>query len=286
MLHSRRRFLAALSVAPFVAACGSVPDPLRPVATTPPTATPPLRLACSGATTPLIQSFVGQVLGRDNDPVEFVRGTSISSSIEAVRSGSVDIAVIHRPIESLSRRMPGLHYHPIGRDAAVFAVNQPNTVAGLSSEEARAIYRGEHQRWQSLGGSAEPIIILDLTDDELLRELFLAAFMGSQPVEARRVELDSSRELLRAIAMVPSSIGYGTLSTIRALNTSTVRVLPLDGVTPGIAALKAGRYPWSVTIGAVARPPYRPAVERFLETLGSAEGRQHLELLDVYPLSP
>lgn len=243
-----------------------------------------VRVSGSGTALPLVQQLA-KVFTSANSDVEFVfePGTNSGGAIRGVLQGTLDLAVVNRPLSDAEAR-EDLQYVPFARDAIVFAVHLPNTVQRLTTAQVREIYAGRITDWKAVGGAAGPIIALDRDPDESARKLVFVPIMGGSPVVARTVVLSKASEMLDALAATPGAIGYTSLGLLRITKPANVRALILDGVMPSPQALMQGGYPWSLTFGLAYRSN-TGAVARFMEFVRGAEGQGLIERYDVAPLA-
>jgi phosphate transport system substrate-binding protein len=275
--------LAALLVAvAMLSACGAPAAPSPAVA--PPGGGVVIRMSGSGSALPLVKILAdAYAASHDGLTFEISDGTNSGGAISGVLAGTIDLAVTNRELSAEERAQP-LAYHSFARDAVVFAVPRPNRVAGVSTQELRAIYGGSVTDWRQLGGDPGPIIVLDRDADESMRKNVLIEIMGDRFVGARSVVLVSSSELVDALSSTPGSIGYSSLGLLRVLRPDDVATLRLDGVTPGSEAVASGAYPWSMTFGLALRDDAPASVADFVAWVQSAAGRRVIESFDVIAL--
>ena len=233
-----------------------------------------VRVSGSGTALPLAEKLA-EAYGRDHPEIEFRfdEGTNSGGAIEGVIGGTLDLAVVNRPLSEDEAREP-LDYHPFARDAIIFAARHEGGVEGLSTEQVRGVYGGELTDWEQLGGSAAPIIVLDRDEDESARKLVLLPLMDGRPVEARTVVLNKTSEMIEAMESTSDSLGYSSLVLLQERERRGLRVLALDGVVPSPEAVERGDYPWYLTFGLVHAEGAPRALRDFVAFASGPEGRK------------
>lgn len=278
-----RSIPALMAVAALLFACAAS----QPSAATssPPEQAVVIRASGSGTALPLVR-MLADAYAKTRDGVTFdIRGgTNSSGAIQGVLAGTLDLAVANRTLSEDEAKQP-LVYHPIARDAVVFAVHEPNPILNLSTEQVRGVYGGTTTDWQELGAGAGPLIVLDRDEDESMRKLVLLGIMGNRSVEARAVVLTSAREMVDALSTTPGSLGYSSLALLRVLRPDDVAILNLDDVTPGPDSVAAGTYPWSMTFGLVLDAEAPAQVVDFVTWVHTAAGQQVIRSYEAIPLA-
>ena len=276
----RLRHLSTTALLLVIAATGCAPAPTaKPAATQP--AEPAVRISGSGAALPLVQKLA-DAYAQQHPTARFAidAGTNSGGGIKGVVQGTLDLAAANRPLTE-DEAKESLDVHAFARDAVVFAAHTSSSVQALSTAEARAVYGGAVTDWIQLGGGPGPLLVLDRDPDEPQRSLFLLKLLNTSDVSARTTVLTSAGDMLQTLSGTSDSLGYSTLALVRIRQPKDVRVLALDGVMPGNAALQAGTYPWFLTYSLIDRPGAPPAVEQFLEFVRGPEGARVLETYDA-----
>jgi phosphate transport system substrate-binding protein len=277
---ARLSFATLLLVSVAVAACRPAP---QPQAAPDQSVEAALRISGSGAALPLVDKLA-QEYSRQHPSARFAidAGTNSGGGIQGVVQGTLDLAVANRPLTDAEGQQT-LEVRPFARDAVVFAAHPDHPVPGLSTADVRQVYGGSITDWAQIGGSPAPVLVLDRDPDEPQRSLFLLKLLNGQAPEARTTVLTSARDMLQTLEATSDSLGYSTLALLRIRQPKDVRVLALDGVTPGRQSLTAGTYPWYLTYTLINRPDAPRAVSRFLEFVRGPEGQRVLEQYDAAP---
>lgn len=161
---------------------------------------------------------------------------------------------------------------------------------GLATADVQRLYRGEITDWRELGGPGLPVRLVSRDADSGTRQVFQRRVLGRGEIanssldcvhkddpaaDVVRCELDSTDQVLSAVADIPGAIGYSELNL--AGRAKGVRSLDLDGHPPSVDALERGTndYPYreieyAYTYG---RPPADSLASSFLTYLTRGNGQ-------------
>jgi ABC-type phosphate transport system substrate-binding protein len=206
--------------------------------------------------------------------VKFARiGTSgAGKGLKAALAGEVSLAGVSRKLTP--EEASGVYVETIGYDAIGIFVNEKNPVKALSSAQLEAIFSGRARSWKELGGGDLPIVACSeaLKGGRATVDTFKQMILGGGefgPV----TEQDDARDCLQIVAREPGAISYASMGYVIA----GTRSVPLDGVSPKPADIRAGAYKLSRPLNLVARK--RPRKHLTLVTKSNAQ-RHGLVLWD------
>ncbi len=280
-MRACRLFAGAVLLAVGVSGCAPAAAPAVGLTATQ-AAEPALRISGSGAAIPLVRKLADAYrLERPTAQFEIDAGTNSGGGIQGVIQGTLDLSVANRPLTE-PESTQALDVHPFARDAVAFAVQQSSTVRAVSTSQVRDIYSGTLTDWQTLGGSAGPIVLLDRDPDEPMRSLVLLKLLDGRPVRARTTVLTKAIDMVTTMGALPDAFGYTTLALLHIQERTDVRVLALDGVVPGRESVTSGAYPWQLTYSLINRPNPPLAAQRFLDWV---RGPQALPVLSQYDVA-
>lgn len=252
---------------------GTQPPPAQPAATFSfPTAVPP-------GTTVRVDGSTSMVTINQNLKRGFERqfpGSSILTiangterGIQALIANSIDIAAVSRPLTS-AEQSQGLMAVPIARDqiAIVVGKNNPYT-QGLTSTQVMQIFQGQITDWSQLGGQPGAIAVINRPaisgTHQTFKELVLKGGNFGTTANITTMTQDATTPLLRQLGT--NGIGYATYAQVATQQ--TVRVVPVDGLTP-----EAPTYPYQRLLYYVYKNPPSPQVQYFLGYTTSPQGQQ------------
>ncbi len=190
---------------------------------------------------------------------------------DAVVDGSVDLFFTAYPskeqMQSAEDKGVELEIVPIGLEAFVFFVNKDNPVDQLTSEQIRAIYRGEITNWKDAGGISRKINPLTRVEGS-----------GSQTMMENFMEgnMLTSRHPL---SIFGGGIGYSFRYYLSGMVADdNVKMLAVDGIYPNAENIRNGSYPIRANFYVVYRKDNQNGnVDRLVEWLLSDEGQTMIE---------
>jgi phosphate transport system substrate-binding protein len=193
-------------------------------------------------------------------------------SIKAVLSGAIDLALSSRRLTDAERR-EGAYVVEYARTPFAFVTAESTEADPLSLQQVAAIYGGDKQQWPD--GTPIRIVLRPETDSDIFLLKGMSPDMEKAVLHALRQEgmlvASTDQDNATLLGAVRGAFGACTLAQIQS-EKRRLRLLALDGVTPSVANLENGTYPYSKTLFAVTRHSSL-ATYRFLRYLQSPEGR-------------
>lgn len=180
---------------------------------------------------------LGEAFEQDNPGMTFTYNpTGSGSGITAVAEGRCDIGLSSRDLKD-EETAKGLEGTVIAYDGIALIVNPENTVDDLTIEEIAKIYTGEITNWKEVGGQDTEIVLIGREAGSGTRDGF-ESITGTAENCKYRQELTSTGDVIATVAGNPAAIGYASLASVQ----DSVKVLKVDGVTPGEATIQDGSY--------------------------------------------
>lgn len=199
-----------------------------------------------------------------------------SGALKAVPKGAIDIGLASRPTTD-EERAAGAVAAEYARSATVFAVAKTNEVSAITRQQYASILTGQLSEWP--GGQPIRPILRQMGDDNTKQVRSLS------PEIATALDVADRREgLARAVTdqdaadrmeHISGAIGVSTLALIKS-EARALKALALDGVEPTLANGASGAYPLVKHFYFVTRPARSAAVQKFIDFVGSREGRDVL----------
>lgn len=263
---SVRGWLAAVLL---LVGCRSAPAALPPPPTLPPTP------ALTTVTIGVAQSAAAIVTLTPPDALPDVRVRWVETSAAVLAgelaAGNIDAMIVHIPPAG-----DALYVNPVAVDALVLIVHPDNPLRSISPGEAQALFSGQIERWDVLGGAALPVLPVIRERGAGVRDLFDQRVLGAQrPAIGALVAVDPVA-VRRAVAAEPGAIGYVTLASLPPGTTDpslAVRQLAIDGSGANPASAAAQSYPLSVPLYWVSREEPTGALRALLAYWQSPAGQ-------------
>lgn len=144
----------------------------------------------------------------------------------------------------------GLIVYPLALEPIVIIVNKQNPVNNLSTEQVRAIFRGDIVNWKEVGGKDRPIVVVTRLHCKDRPGHWKTILPSHKNFRTQRLNVSSSDEMVQRISDFPDAIGH-TGSTWAREPYQSVKQLTIDGVEPSAVNLKQKRYPFYRPLSAI-----------------------------------
>ena len=315
---SRRSFLlglAACSAAGILTACKGDDTPASSASTSPEAPASSVselepiglftvedfpKLDGSTACIPLMAQMMADTTGIDLEVAQ--SGISVSTTAYAwenfglwSRSDSEDygaqlLIVYEAPEyvkEELAEADAKLEQKAIGRDALVFIVNESNPVQSLTQQQLRDIYAGRITNWKEVGGADAPIVAfqrgVDSGSQTLFKKLLIDKGDGqlmTAPTELAPADMGGLVDRIAEYNNSANAIGFSVYYYIDQMYSKPgLRLLAVDGVTPGNDTIASESYPLCNEFYAVIHGNAAPdsPQRKVYDWLSTDEGRRCIE---------
>ena len=211
---------------------------------------------------------------RPDTQIVVVPALSSSGGIKAVAAGALDIGLSGRLLKPAELGY-NLVVREIARTPLVLASMRDH--AGFTLSGIARIYDGTLQTWPD-GSPLRPILRPEAdTKNTPLRAMspeidraFAVAY-ARKGVHIAITDQDSAD----AIERISGAVGVSTLALILS-ERRKIKALPLDGVSPSVAALKRGSYPYFSPLYLVTKPNPSGPAQAFAAFIQSRQGARIL----------
>ncbi len=196
-----------------------------------------------------------------------------TGAIKAVLAAAVDIGISARPITPEENRQ-GASARAYARTPFVVATGAKNKGTNLSLSELAQIYSGKTTRWPD-GSPIRLVVRPDADADTIAMRAFSAAMDSAVTAALARKGLrmaDTDQDNADALEQLAGSLGTTTLTQVMT-EKRAIRALALDGVTPTLEALAAGRYRYFKTLYLVTGRDPSPLAKDFVAFIRSPAGQ-------------
>lgn len=228
----------------------------------------PLHIAGSTSMAPLLNDLAQAYQAKHPTALIDVRPAGSAAGISELQAGRADLAAVSwHPPDGPSPS--GIQAVPVGRDAIGVIVHRSTLTPGLTLLQLRAIFRGDVSDWAAVGGPQVAPVIVSREDGSGTRAAFEALVMGGDRVTRNALVMPGSRAVVDYVASHPGAVGYVSL----AWADERVRLLPIEEITPTLAAARAGAYHLTRTLYLYAPQPVPPATQAFLDFVLSPAGQ-------------
>jgi phosphate transport system substrate-binding protein len=223
------------------------------------------RLVVTGSST--VAPLVGEIARRFEAKYPGVRvdvqtGGS-SRGIADVRQGTADIGMVSR---ALTPQEGDLAAFTIALDGIAPIVHQDNPVPSLTDAQIVGIFTGTIRRWSEVGGPDAAITVVNKAEGRSTLELFLTYFRLEREAIRADVVIGDNQHGILTVAGDPHAIGYVSIGTAEseAARGVAIRMLPMGGVAPSLAAVRDGTFPLARPLNLVTRGARPDLADAFL----------------------
>jgi len=233
-----------------------------------------IRVSGSGTSLPLVRILTDEY-SRSNPEVEFVYlpGLHSGGGVRGVAAGDLELGAVSRQLSDEEEEL-GLKYVQLSDDGLVLATHPSVLIDGITAEQVREIYRGEHDNWATLGGDDTPMTILDRNEDESAKIILRQYVLGPDlEISTKAVNLFYEPDMVAGLKSTPGAVGYFSLG-FGLSEEIPVHYLNLDGVAATVENITDGTYQMVRPLGVVAAEPVSPTIDGFLEWAQSEEAME------------
>jgi phosphate transport system substrate-binding protein len=207
--------------------------------------------------------------------------TGSNQGLKNLIDGSVAIVATSRPLKA-AEAQAGIQLVPIAKDSIAIVVGINNPFKGnLTKDQLRDIYQGKIMNWSQVGGTNQPIRVINRAVTSGTREAFQDIVLlgqGFAPDSPNFItwKQDETTAILRDLG--DNGISYATVSQVE--KQEIVRIIAIDGVLPtDTNAVKAGKYPINRSLFLGVKKTTSPVSKQFIEFALSAQGQQIVQRL-------
>lgn len=243
----------------------------------------PNHVSISGSTTVLpAVSKTAESFHMETGKVVVVNAGGSGSGFNQLAEGQTDIGMMSRDITTEEKaQFPHLTFTPIaiGRDAVAPVVSSEIYKAGVMSltlAEIAAIYRGDIDNWNHVGGPDKAIFVIDKESSSGTRQTFMKVVMGDSKAAAPGADLviGSNNEEQTAITQSDSAIGMLSHAWFNN-DVKGIAIQRPDGtlIEPTLEKIRSGSFPITRDLNIVVRNDISPGAQDFIDYLLSASGQ-------------
>lgn len=221
-------------------------------------------ITVSGSSTvaPLVAE-IGQAFEASHAGVRVdVQTGGSSRGIADARSGAAAVGMVSR---ALTEQEADLRSVVIALDGIVLIAHAENPVPDLDAATVRALWRGEADRWEGLGGVGQ-VTVVHKAEGRSTLELFLSAFALANAECAPDVVIGDNEQGIKTVAANAGGVGYVSIGAAQVAIESGVpiRLVPLAGTLPTLQTVRSGVWPLARPLTLAFREPASEATRAFV----------------------
>ena len=160
-----------------------------------------------------------------------VQALGSSEGIQAAIEGIAQIGASSRSLtDEEKEKTTGLKEICVAVDGIAIVVNPANPLAGISTEQVKAVYSGQIRNWSEIGGTDHEITVIRREDGSGTLGAFCELVMGEKEKNTRfwppSIVQNSTGAILNTVASDTNSIGFISMAAVD----SRVKALAVDGI--------------------------------------------------------
>lgn len=140
--------------------------------------------------------------------------------------------------------------HPIALEPVLTIVNKANPVTNLSSDQVRAIFKGDITNWKEVGGEDKAIIVVARLHCKNRPGHWKKILPSDKAFTQKRLDVKSAGAMVEQINNLPNAIGH-IGSAWRYKKDDKVKFLKIDNVAATPENLKQKKYPFYRQLSAI-----------------------------------
>lgn len=213
-----------------------------------------------------------------------VQSGGSSRGVADARSGLADVGMASRSLKSDEK---DLLPHTIAMDGIGIILHQSNSIAVLSDQQIKAIYRGQIKNWKEVGGKDLVITVVNKAEGRSTLELFLH-YTGLKNSEIKaHVVIGDNQQGIKSVAANPGAIGYVSIGTAvyEENHGALIKLIALHDVAATVANVKDGKFPLSRPLNLVTKGAPVGLAKRFVDFATSGAVNDLVEAQFFVPLA-
>ena len=208
-----------------------------------------------------------------------------SRGISDVQNGLADIGMASRELKP--NEQTGLATHCVAVDGIGIIVHRDNPVSQLTSDQIKDIYLGKVQNWSELGGTNEPIAVINKASGRGTLEVFVKHFQLNEADIKADIIVGENQQAILTVNSNTAAIGYVSIGAADAeiKHGANLKLITLDRVAASTESVANGTFPVSRKLNLVTSSDSSTAVNNFIEYATSNQVNDLVESQFFVPVS-
>ncbi len=140
--------------------------------------------------------------------------------------------------------------YPLAKEPILILVNKNNPVENLSSDQVRAIFRGDITNWKDVGGWDKPVAVVTRLHCKKRPGHWKTILPSAGDFVKERINVSSADEMVTMVTKFDTAIGH-TGSTWVFDKDSNVKAISINNIEASADSLKNKSYPFYRKLSAV-----------------------------------
>ena len=171
-------------------------------------------------------------------------GVGCNAGIKAAKQGTKSretFGFVCCPLSKEEVEKEQLIVYPLAKEPILILTHQDNPIDDLSSDQVRAIFRGDLVSWSEIGGPDKPIVVVTRLHCKKRPGHWKTILPDHKSFRQERLNVKSAAAMVQRVSDFSGAIGH-TGATWEFSPEDKIKVLTVNGVKPTAENLANGRY--------------------------------------------
>jgi len=216
-------------------------------------------------------------------------GVGCNAGIKAAKQGTKSretFGFVCCPLSKEEVEKEQLIVYPLAKEPILILTHEDNPIDDLSSDQVRAIFRGDLVNWSQVDGPDKPIVVVTRLHCKKRPGHWKTILPDHKAFRQERLNVKSAAAMVQRVSDFSGAIGH-TGATWEFSSEDKVKIVTVNGVKPTAKNLANGRYLFYRQLSAITnRQPSADVVKLIKETQTGEAFRRVAKKYQLLPLSP
>lgn len=216
-------------------------------------------------------------------------GVGCNAGIKAAKRGTKSqetFGFVCCPLSEEEIEKEQLIVYPLAKEPILILTHKNNPINNLSTEQVRAIFRGDLLNWSEVNGPDKPIVVVTRLHCKKRPGHWKTILPSHKKFRQERLNVKSAAAMVQRVGDFSGAIGH-TGATWKFTEEDKVKVITVDGIKPTAENLRNGKYPFYRQLSAITnRNPSADVVKLIKEAQTGAAFRKVAKQYELLPLTP
>ena len=242
-----------------------------------------LNITGSSTIAPLAAELANKLEGKHPKLKINVQTGGSSRGLADIRQGTSDIGMVSRKLKTEEN---DIQAHLLAKDGVSIIVHSTNPITSLTTEQIKAIYRGQIHNWKTLNGIDKKITVINKAEGRSTLEVFLKFFNLKNTDIKPDIVIGDNEQGVKLVSRNPNAIAYVSIGTAEynVKSSTTIKALPLNGIAATTEKLASGEFPLSRELNFVSKGPVSHLAKAFFTYSQSDEASAIIKDFGFVPI--
>lgn len=216
-------------------------------------------------------------------------GVGCNAGIKAAKQGTKSretFGFVCCPLSEEEVEKEQLIVYPLAKEPILILTHKDNPVDDLSSDQVRAIFRGDLINWSQVDGPDKPIVVVTRLHCKKRPGHWKTILPSHKEFRQERLNVKSAAAMVQRVSDFTGAIGH-TGATWEFSPDDNVKIVTVNGIKPTAKNLANGRYLFYRQLSAITnRQPSADVVKLIKETQTGKAFQRVTKKYGLLPLNP